>query len=88
MVRIKFTGPPSTVQVQTPQNLQSLAADSKPVARIRAQDVIEASAILKLQESMHLQQLQSLEMVQIMLHVSVCGFFTPIIRFHISDTGT
>ncbi|PYH35035.1 putative meiosis specific protein Hop1 [Aspergillus neoniger CBS 115656] len=75
MVRIKFTGPPSTVQVQTPQNLQSLAADSKPVARIRAQDVIEASAILKLQESMHLQQLQSLEMVQIMLHVSFGTLF-------------
>ncbi|GKZ80731.1 DNA binding protein [Aspergillus niger] len=75
MVRIKFTGPPSTVQVQTPQNLRSLAADSRPVARIRAQDVIEASAILKLQESMHLKQLQSLEMVQIMLHVSFGTLF-------------
>nr|XP_001393148.2 meiosis specific protein Hop1 [Aspergillus niger CBS 513.88] len=75
MVRIKFTGPPSTVQVQTPQNLRSLAADSRPIARIRAQDVIEASAILKLQESMHLKQLQSLEMVQIMLHVSFGTLF-------------
>ncbi|GKZ21015.1 DNA binding protein [Aspergillus brasiliensis] len=75
MVRIKFTGPPSTVQVQTPQSLQSLAADSRPVARIKAQDVIEASAILKLQESMHLKQLQSLEMVQIMLHVSFGTLF-------------
>ncbi|PYH94719.1 hypothetical protein BO71DRAFT_409099 [Aspergillus ellipticus CBS 707.79] len=79
MVRIKFTGPPSTVQVQAqaqaPQNLHTLASNSRPVTRVKAQDVIEAPPELRLEERVSLKQQQSLELVQIMLHVSFGTLF-------------
>ncbi|PYI11599.1 meiosis specific protein Hop1 [Aspergillus sclerotiicarbonarius CBS 121057] len=75
MVRIKYTGPPSTVQVQAPQNLHPLASNNRPVTRVRAPDVVEVPPRLTLQESIHLKQQQSLEMVQIMLHVSFGTLF-------------
>ncbi|RAL03820.1 putative meiosis specific protein Hop1 [Aspergillus ibericus CBS 121593] len=75
MVRVKFTGPPSTVQVQAPQNLHPLASNNRPVTRVRAPDVVEVPPRLTLQESIHLKQQQSLEMVQTMLHVSFGTLF-------------
>ncbi|PWY94465.1 meiosis specific protein Hop1 [Aspergillus sclerotioniger CBS 115572] len=75
MVRIKFTGPPSTVQVHAPQNLHPLASSNRPVTRVRAPNVVEVPPRLTLQESIHLKQQQSLEMVQIMLHVSFGTLF-------------
>lgn len=63
MARVKYTGPTSTVQVQPAHVRNKTQTESEEVAR------------LKLQESLVLKQQQSLEMVQIMLHVSVSSSF-------------
>ena len=59
MARVKYTGSTSTVQLQPAQVRNKTQTESEEVSR------------LKLEESLVLQQQQSLEMVQIMLHVSV-----------------
>lgn len=63
MARVKYTGPASTVQVQPAQVRNKTQTESEEVSR------------LKLEESLVLKQQQSLEMVQIMLHVSVSSPF-------------
>ena len=63
MARVKYTGPTSTVQLQPAQVRNKTQAESEEVTR------------LKLEERLALKQQQSLEMVQIMLHVSVSPSF-------------
>lgn len=63
MVRIKYTGGASAVQIQ-----------QTPVQN-KTQSESEETLGVRFQESLALQQQQSLEMVQIMLHVSVSSWF-------------
>lgn len=63
MARVKYTGPTSTVQVQPAQVRNKTQTEPEEVFR------------LKLEESLVLKQQQSLEMIQIMLHVSVSSPF-------------
>lgn len=72
MVRFRDSNPlyPS-VQVQPPRILHDAAASSGPTTNVQTQTVIGAPPRLVLKESISQQQQQSLEMVQIMLHVSV-----------------
>lgn len=64
MARIKYTGPLSTVQVQRVPVQSQMQTQSEEVSRV------------KLQECLAVRQQQSLEMVQIMLHVSVSSSFS------------
>jgi len=63
MARIKYTGPLSTAQLQR-----------VPVQK-QTQAEFEEASRLKLQECLAVRQQQSMEMVQIMLHVSVSPLF-------------
>ncbi|PYI29228.1 hypothetical protein BP00DRAFT_437798 [Aspergillus indologenus CBS 114.80] len=76
MVRFRDPNPlyPS-VQVQPPRILHDAAASSGPTANVQTQTVIGAPPRLVLKESISQQQQQSLEMVQIMLHVSFGTLF-------------
>lgn len=63
MARIKYTGPLSTVQLQRTPVQKQTQAEFEEVSR------------LKLQECLAVRQQQSMEMVQIMLHVSFGTLF-------------
>lgn len=72
MVRTRPTGPASAVQLQPVKVIQPIVAESKIAPQTKAQTQVDAPPTLTTtRESLALQQQQSLEMVQIMLHVSV-----------------
>ncbi|KAL4908342.1 hypothetical protein BDW74DRAFT_99954 [Aspergillus multicolor] len=78
MVRIKFTHPPMAVRPQHAQPRASLLSDSSAPAYsppIETGTTMDALAKLGPEESLALQQQQSLEMVKIMLHVSFGTLF-------------
>lgn len=70
MVRVKYTGPASALQMQP---LPTLYSTSKfpATAHNKNQNQVAQRSKLTAQEHLSLKQQQSLEMVQIMLHVSV-----------------
>lgn len=73
MARIKFTtAPTSAVQVQSARVLHE--KKSATSTRKKTQAEIENPAKSAVSEGLFLKQQQSLEMVQIMLHVSVSAF--------------
>ncbi|RHZ69383.1 hypothetical protein CDV55_102220 [Aspergillus turcosus] len=82
MARIKFTGPVSTVQLQPTPILQGLVSKGDISAQTERQAEVENISRSIVEESTSLKQQQSLELVQIMLHVSVstpgriCFIFT------------
>lgn len=82
MARIKFTGPVSTVQLQPTPILQGLLSKGDVSAQTERQAEVENISRSIVEESTSLKQQQSLELVQIMLHVSVstpgriCFIFT------------
>lgn len=71
MVRIKFTGPGAALQMQT--MLTRNAASKSPATTVqhKSQNEVEVRPTVSGPEQLALKQQQSLEMVQIMLHVSV-----------------
>lgn len=72
MVRTRPTGPASTVQLQPVKVVQPIAADSKIIPQTKVQTQVDVPpTVTTTREFLALQQRQSLEMVQIMLHVSV-----------------
>ncbi|PLN84714.1 putative meiosis specific protein Hop1 [Aspergillus taichungensis] len=76
MVRIRPMGPASTVQLQPVKVVQPIAADGKIAPQTKAQTQVDAPPTLTTtREFLALQQQQSLEMVQIMLHVSLGTLF-------------
>ncbi|PKY00797.1 putative meiosis specific protein Hop1 [Aspergillus campestris IBT 28561] len=76
MVRTRPTGPASAVQLQPVKLIQPIVAESKIAPRSKAQTQVAAPPTLTTtHESLALQQQQSLEMVQIMLHVSLGTLF-------------
>ncbi|RHZ65847.1 putative meiosis specific protein Hop1 [Aspergillus thermomutatus] len=70
MARIKFTGPVSTVQLQPTPILQGLVSKGDVSAQTESQADVENISRSIVEESTSLKQQQSLELVQIMLHVS------------------
>lgn len=78
MVRTRPTGPASAVQLQPVKVAQPIVAESKIAPQSKAQTQVDAPPTLTtIRESLALQQQQSLEMVQIMLHVSVSHRSNP-----------
>lgn len=80
MVRIKFTGPGSAaLQMQSGPTtaLYTLASESFAPAQPKSQHAIAQRPLLSQEEQQSLKQQQSLEMVQIMLHVSVSIIHLP-----------
>ncbi|EAW06931.1 putative meiosis specific protein Hop1 [Aspergillus clavatus NRRL 1] len=75
MARIKFTGPVSTVQLQPAPILQDSVLKNGISVRTEAQTEIENISRSIIQENTLLKQQQSLEFVQIMLHVSLGTLF-------------
>ncbi|KAB8204311.1 meiosis specific protein Hop1 [Aspergillus parasiticus] len=73
MARIKFTVPTSAVQVQSARILHE--KKSATSTRKKTQAEVENSAKSAVSEGLFLKQQQSLEMVQIMLHVSFGTLF-------------
>lgn len=71
MVRIKYTGGTSAVQMQ-----------QTPVQN-KTQSESEETSGVRFQESLALQQQQSLGMVQIMLHVSVSSWFIVAVSINV-----
>ena len=69
MARIKFTVPASAVQVQSARVLHD--KQSATATRKKTQTEVENPTKSAVSEGLSLKQQQSLEMVQIMLHVSV-----------------
>lgn len=74
MVRIKYTGGASAVQMQQAPVQNKTQSESEEMSRVR------------FQENLVLQQQQSLEMVQIMLHVSVSSCFMVALSINIRLT--
>ncbi|OJJ40271.1 hypothetical protein ASPWEDRAFT_33619 [Aspergillus wentii DTO 134E9] len=76
MVRIKFTGPPtSTVQIQPAPAVKGIVSNSPLFVRQKTRaEVKEVTQLVQLEKVSQKQQ-QSLEMVQIMLHVSFGTLF-------------
>jgi hypothetical protein len=75
MARIKFTGPVSTVQLQPTPILQGLMSKGDVAAQTERQAEVENISRSIVEESTALKQQQSLELVQIMLHVSLGTLF-------------
>lgn len=73
MVRIKFTGPAAVQPVQVQKTVPKSASSVQAKNRTELQRPTE----LTYKESLSLKQQQSLEMVQIMLHVSVGTLLIP-----------
>ncbi|KAL4892689.1 HORMA domain-containing protein [Aspergillus ambiguus] len=73
MVRIKFTGP-AAVQLHSMQ-AQQIAPKNAPSVRAKPRTELQRPTRLASQESVSLKQQLSLEMVQIMLHVSFGTLF-------------
>jgi meiosis-specific protein HOP1 len=71
MARIKFTGPVSTVQLQPTPIFQGLLSKGDASAQTESQAEVDNISRSIVEESTALKQQQSLELVQIMLHVSV-----------------
>lgn len=72
MARIKYTGPSQIVQMQRVSTPHVVGANVPKSAQKERQGQTEANQqILTIQQSQAFKQQQSLEMVQIMLHVSV-----------------
>ena len=74
MVRIKFTGPPgpnAAMQMQAAPGLKTLASKPPAAVQNKSQNEVGEPAHPAAQQTMLSKQQQSLEMVQIMLHVSV-----------------
>ncbi|PLB50160.1 hypothetical protein P170DRAFT_404963 [Aspergillus steynii IBT 23096] len=76
MVRVKVAAPSSTVQLQREQAPQQLASDSKTIS-IQTKTQVEHGkpTTSEVRQRQYLTQRQSLQMVQIMLHVSFGTLF-------------
>lgn len=70
MVRVKYTGPASALQMQ-PLPAYYGASKFPATVHTKNQNQVAQRPKLTAQERLSLKQQQSLEMVQIMLHVSV-----------------
>lgn len=72
MVRVKFTAPVQAVQLQPKSSTRALVSNVPiSVDKETCRETVEQVPQLALQESLAQRQQQSLDMVQIMLHVSV-----------------
>ncbi|RMJ22644.1 meiosis specific protein Hop1 [Aspergillus sp. HF37] len=74
MVRVKYTGPASALQMQSTPAVHDASKSLAP-AQTKKQNQVEQRPRLTAQEHLSLKQQQSLEMVQIMLHVSFGTLF-------------
>lgn len=79
MVRIKFTGPDAELQRQASLARGAASKSSTTAVLHKTRNDAEKQPKLAAQEQLALKQQQSLEMVQIMLHVSVS--IAPILIF-------
>lgn len=78
MVRVKYTGPASALQMQSTPAAHGASKSLAPT-QTKNQNQVEQRPRLTAQEHLYLKQQQSLEMVQIMLHVSVSIFYRPVV---------
>ena len=89
MVRIKFTGPPgpnAAMQMQAAPGLKTLASKPPTSVQNKSQNEVGERAHPAAQQTMLSKQQQSLEMVQIMLHVSVSLLFARNIFMMTTDS--
>lgn len=84
MVRMKVTSP---VQLQSKPAPHHAPNATVSVQKQTHQKAVEKSSKVALQEAFSIKQQQSLEMVQVMLHVSVSAYFSSCLHFSVCCLG-